>query len=164
MRYANANFGKPYEVPYTHRNVPTRGMWHYGNHGQLAFGLIKNEGQAIPQFSNMGKDYETTEKDQEILSEIMRQSCLLALDREPQKFFAKPKELTARMRAARGRVSENDEQMIANALEEADELVYVYFKSGRQMSPASGIRMIDEIVQKRKTALSKGLQVGQIRN
>jgi hypothetical protein len=164
MRYANMNFGQPYEVPYTHENVPTKGLWHYGNHGQLAFGLIKNEDQAIPQFANMGDEYEAGEEDRKILGEIMRQTCLLALDREPAKLFGAPNQLRAKMDAERGKVPEEIEKRVSGALDSADELVRIYFKEGRRTSPASGIRMIDEIIEKRKMALRKGVKAGQIRN
>lgn len=163
MRYANVNRGKPYNLPYTYENVPTRGRWTYSNHAQLAFGLIKNSRQAIPQFSNLPDDYTPEGEDAELLGECMRQVVMLAVDREPHLFFAQPERLYANMQAQRGEVSEEIEDLVSGALDEADELVRLYFKEGRKRSPSSGVKMIDEIVEKRHRVMERSIEAAQFR-
>jgi len=169
MRFALHNPGKPYRIPFTHRNTPTKNRWTYSEHGRLAWALIVMQDSPIPSYTDLPDTEEEVlnmledTEEQDILAESMRQATLLAIEREPTKLFADPEKLKAKLEAERGNFGEDVEKAVRKALGYADDLVEQYFKPGDDPDVSRGAQMIEEQVQKKKEGLCKAVHQRQLR-
>lgn len=154
--------GQAMNAPYTYKNTPAGAAWDYRAHAQLAFGLIMQEGETIPDFMKLispedGEKLTLSRAEKEQLGACIRRASLRALERESDKLFAQRQQEQGAMMMQAPQFSETQDDKAQKALDYADEIVPRYFR-GEQIRNTDGRKMIEQIIESRRRRKKKAAE------
>lgn len=141
MRFLTANrTPKAVNVPYTY-HAETVTKWDYVDHAMLGYAIVSADTLYDADFESidLGEHREYVE--------CLRQSAVLAVNRNPTLFFASAAQKIARYMEEGEDTDPHVKARVSRALEQADEMVQAYFNEEEHLPEAEGRGLVKELIE-----------------